>query len=109
MTAGLAALRREETVERIAVDGLDDIGVVALLEGLAGHEIGEEGIDLAHAVRRETGGNPFFTAEVLRHLAETDALRQDDEGRWGMTVDLASVGLPGERSGGRGPAGAPPG
>jgi class 3 adenylate cyclase/tetratricopeptide (TPR) repeat protein len=94
MTAGLAALRREASVERVAVDGLDDVGVVALLEGLAGHEIGEEGIDLAHAVRRETGGNPFFTAEVLRHLAETDALRQDADGRWGMTVDLASVGLP---------------
>ena len=94
MTAGLAALRREETVERIAVDGLDDIGVVALLEGLAGHDIGEEGVGLAHAVRRETGGNPFFTAEVLRHLVETDALRQDVHGRWGMTVDPASVGLP---------------
>ena len=94
MTAGLAALRREASVERISVDGLDDIGVVALLEGLAGHDIGDEGIDLAHAVRRETGGNPFFTAEVLRHLVETDALRQDADGRWGMTVDLASVGLP---------------
>ena len=30
-----------------------------------------EGVGLAHALRRETGGNPFFLVEVIRHLAET--------------------------------------
>jgi len=93
LTEGLAALRRESHVERIAVGGLDDNGVVALLEGLAGHEMGDDGIELAHAVRRETGGNPFFTAEVLRHLVDTDAIRQED-GRWVGAVDLSQIGLP---------------
>ena len=93
LTEGLAALRREPAVERIAVSGLDDNGVVALFEGIAGHEMEDEGIALAHAVRRETDGNPFFTAEVLRHLAETGAVRQED-GRWAATVDLSDVGLP---------------
>ena len=93
LTEGLAALRREPAVERIALVGLDDNGVVALLEGLAGHEMADEGIELAHAVRRETDGNPFFTAEVLRHLVETDAIRQED-GRWVATVELSSIGLP---------------
>jgi len=93
LTEGLAALRREPAVERIAVGGLDDNGVVALLEGLAGHEMADDGIELAHAVRRETGGNPFFTAEVLRHLVETAAIRQED-GRWVAAVDLSSIGLP---------------
>jgi len=93
LTEGLAALRAEPAVERIAVDGLDDNGVVALLEGLAGHELGDDGIELAHAVRRETDGNPFFTAEVLRHLSETGAIRQED-GRWVAAVELSAIGLP---------------
>nr|MBA2607679.1 AAA family ATPase [Actinomycetota bacterium] len=93
LTDGLAALRREAHVERVAVGGLDDNAVVALLEALAGHELDRAGIALAHAVRRETDGNPFFTAEVLRHLAETAAIRQED-GRWVATVELASIGLP---------------
>ena len=93
LTEGLAALRREPAVERIAVGGLDDNGVVALLEGLAGHEMESDGIELAHAVRRETDGNPFFTAEVLRHLSETGAIRRED-GRWMAAVELSSIGLP---------------
>lgn len=93
LTEGLAALRREAAVERMAVGGLDDNGVIALLEGLAGHQIGDDGIELAHAVRRETDGNPFFTAEVLRHLADTGAIRQDN-GRWVAAADLSSIGLP---------------
>ncbi|MGH9276366.1 MAG: ATP-binding protein [Acidimicrobiales bacterium] len=93
LTEGLAALRREPTVERVAVGGLDDNGVVALVESMAGHEIDEEAIDFAHAVRRETAGNPFFVAEVLRHLAEVGAIRQED-GRWTAAVELSSIGLP---------------
>ena len=94
LTEGLAALAGEPSVDRVSLVGLDDLGVVALLEGLAGHEIGEAGVSLAHLVGRETGGNPFFTAEVLRHLVETGALQQDADGRWAMTVELTSVGVP---------------
>lgn len=94
LTEALAALRREPGVSRLAVGGLDDNDVVALLEGLAGHEMGPDGIELAHAVRRETDGNPFFTAEVLRHLAETGAIRQQDDGHWVAAVELSSIGLP---------------
>ena len=93
LTEALAALRREPAVERVTVGGLDDNGVVALLEGLAGHEMTNDGIDLAHAVRRETDGNPFFTAEVLRHLVETNAIRPED-GRWVGTVELSQLALP---------------
>ncbi len=93
LTEGLAVLRRESAVERIAVGGLDDNGVVALLEAIAGHEMDDDGIELAHAVRRETGGNPFFSAEVLRHLADTGAIRRE-AGRWVGAVELASVTLP---------------
>jgi class 3 adenylate cyclase len=93
LTEGLATLRREAAVERIAVGGLDDDGVVAMFEGLAGHTIGRDGIALAHAMRRETDGNPFFTAELLRHLAEIGAIRED-AGRWAATVALSDITLP---------------
>jgi len=93
LTEGLAALRADPAVDLLAVRGLDEGGVIALLEGLAGHEMDSAGIDLARAMRRETDGNPFFTTEMLRYLAETDAIRQEGS-RWVAAVDLSSVGLP---------------
>ncbi len=79
--------------EQVALQGLDDRAVVALLESLAGHEMDAEGISLARDVHRETGGNPFFCTELLRHLAETEAIAQVD-GRWIAVGDLSGVGLP---------------
>jgi predicted ATPase len=74
----LAALRRLDGVTRIDLAGLDDTGVVAFLEAAAGQTLDDDGLGLAHAVYRETDGNPFFVSEVLRHLVETGALYQDD-------------------------------
>jgi tetratricopeptide (TPR) repeat protein len=51
-------------------------------------------VGLAHAVYRETDGNPFFVSEVLRHLAETGALYQDASGRWVSDLSLDEVTLP---------------
>ncbi len=48
----------------------------------AGHKLDDRGIGLAHALRRETDGNPFFTAELLRHLGETGGIVHGDDGRW---------------------------
>jgi class 3 adenylate cyclase/tetratricopeptide (TPR) repeat protein len=90
----LADLRRETGVDRIALAGLDDHGILGLMEQLAGHEMDAAGIGLAQAVRRETDGNPFFTGEILRHLAETGVIRQDEQGRWSASRDLDQVGLP---------------
>ena len=78
----LAALRRQEGVDRIELKGLDDTGVVSLMEAAAGHALDDEAVGLAHAVHRETDGNPFFVIEVLRHLTETGAIYQDDAGQW---------------------------
>ena len=43
-------------------------GVVSFVEAAAGQTLDDAGVDLAHAVYRETDGNPFFVSEVLRHL-----------------------------------------
>ena len=90
----LASLRREANAERIELVGLEGTEILEMMERVAGHELDQDGVDLAHAVRRETEGNPFFTTELLRHLAETGLVHQDDTGRWVASDDLYEKGLP---------------
>ncbi len=89
----LADLRRDGTVTRLALDGLTADGVAELLERSAGHDLDEPGVALAHAVYAETGGNPFFVGEIVRHLVESGALVLRD-GRWTSDLSLEEVGLP---------------
>jgi class 3 adenylate cyclase/tetratricopeptide (TPR) repeat protein len=90
----LANLRRLGGVSRIELAGLGDTGVMALMEAAAGHRLGDEAMRLAHAIYRETDGNPFFVTEVLRNLTETGAIRQDAEGRWVAEESLNAMALP---------------
>ena len=94
LTEALAALRRESGVSRIELSGLDDTGVLAYMEAAAGHELDDDGVDLAHALYRETDGNPFFVGEVLRHLSETGAIYQDETGRWTAAAGLETMEMP---------------
>jgi predicted ATPase/DNA-binding SARP family transcriptional activator len=89
----LADLRRDGGAERVAVRGLDRTGVTALVEAAAGHDLDEAGVAFAQALERETGGNPFFCIEVLRHLAESGAVYPRD-GRWTSDVGVNELGLP---------------
>ena len=45
----------------------------------------------AHALHRETEGNPFFIEEVLRHLIEADAV---DGTTWGPLASFTELGIP---------------
>jgi class 3 adenylate cyclase len=90
----LGALHRHEGVSRIELGGLDDTGVIALMEAASGQTLDVTGVGLAHAIYRETDGNPFFVTEVLRHLNETGALFQDEQGRWQARDNLATSALP---------------
>ncbi len=94
LTALLADLHREQGVERIKLTGLDSEDVLALMEAAAGHELDEDGRTLAAEITRETDGNPFFAGELLRHLTESGAIVQDDDGRWHLVGDLADLGMP---------------
>ena len=89
----LADLRREGGVERLALSGLDTLGVAAFIEAAAGHALAEEDEELPLAVWRETEGNPFFVAEVMRHLAESQAIERR-EGRWVLTTSVQELGIP---------------
>ena len=94
LTEALASLRRETGVNRIALSGLDDTGVLAFMEATAGHDLDNDGVELAHALYRETDGNPFFVGELLRHLAETGAIYRDETGRWAAAADLEGTAMP---------------
>lgn len=88
----LGELRRLPGVERLAVDGLSATEVLALVELAAGHDLDEDGRRLAGTVHEETEGNPFFVAEVLRHLIETGMVRREAD-RWVVT-DLSHMAVP---------------
>ncbi len=90
----LGALRRQSGVQRIELRGLNDHEVVSYFEAASGQTLDQDGLDLAHAVYRETDGNPFFVGEVLRHLAESGAIRRDAEGRWVAGTGLDITVLP---------------
>lgn len=94
VTGLLAELRRDPGAERLVLRGLDDRDVVELVEGLTGQPLGPDAVGFVHALRRETDGNPFFTTELLRHLAETGAVYLDDAGRWVPRAELDDAGLP---------------
>ena len=94
LTALLADLHREQGVERMALTGLDFEDVAALMEAAAGHEVDDAGRALAEQITRETAGNPFFVGEVLRHLTESGAIVQQQDGRWRLAGDVADLGLP---------------
>jgi tetratricopeptide (TPR) repeat protein len=89
----LADLRRQRNVERISLSGLDPAGVAAFMERAGGHAIDDEGLALAHAIHEETEGNPFFVREVLRHLAETGAIYEQD-GQWTSRGPVEELGIP---------------
>ena len=90
----LAALHRQSGVSRIEMTGLDDLGVLSLMEAAAGQAMDDAGVALAHAVHNETDGNPFFVSEVLRHLSETGAIYQDTAGRWTAQGPPEQIALP---------------
>ena len=94
LTDLLADLRRVEGVERLALHGLGVDEVAAMMAAAAGHEIDAVGLQLAQEVTQETDGNPFFVAEVLRHLIESGAIAQGSDGRWVLQSSIADLGLP---------------
>jgi class 3 adenylate cyclase/tetratricopeptide (TPR) repeat protein len=95
LSSVLAELRRESGFERLLLRGFSAEEVQALLESAADHEMDAGGVALAHAIQRETEGNPFFIEEIVRHLLESGKIYRNDTGRWvsdAATVD--DLGIP---------------
>jgi class 3 adenylate cyclase/tetratricopeptide (TPR) repeat protein len=89
--AALADLRRLATTERVSVQGLDISSTTALVAAWSGGAAPEA---FVAAVFAETEGNPFFIEEVLRHLAESGAIRRGDDGEWHAERPLDQLGIP---------------
>jgi hypothetical protein len=90
----LADLNRIDGVKRISLHGLGESDVRGIMERSVGHSLDEPGLALAHDLFRETGGNPFYTGEVLRHLTESGRLYEGDGGHWTVRGGLSAIGLP---------------
>src|SRR6202035_904523 len=92
--AVLADLRAVEGVQRIALRGLGADEVAQIMTAVAGHELEEDGRQLAGEIAEETDGNPFFVGEILRGLSESGALVFDEaSGRWSIDSS-AGIALP---------------
>jgi len=94
LSALLADLHRDQGGERIKLTGLESEDVLALMEAAAGQKLDEDGRALAAEIARDTAGNPFFAVELLRHLTESGAIVQQQDGRWSLVGDLGELGLP---------------
>jgi class 3 adenylate cyclase/tetratricopeptide (TPR) repeat protein len=93
LAALLADLRRETGVERIALRGLDEDGVVKFVIAAVGHDLDEAELALARVIGRDTEGSPLFVGEILRNLAESGATFEKGRGS-AIRGDINSLGIP---------------
>lgn len=89
----LAELRRRDGYVRIPLRGLQVQDINVWLEGTAGQRLGPGGTRLSETLWDETEGNPFFVAEIVRHLIETGDIYRDEDGRW-SSRPIRELGLP---------------
>ncbi|MEZ5142203.1 MAG: AAA family ATPase [Acidimicrobiales bacterium] len=93
LTDMLGTLHRTERVTTIGLRGLDRAAVREFVELAADHHLDDTIAGFADTLCDQTGGNPFFIATVLAHLAETGAIVRRGE-RWEAAGDLGAVDLP---------------
>jgi DNA-binding SARP family transcriptional activator/predicted ATPase/class 3 adenylate cyclase len=70
----LAELPSIPGAHRLALTGLDDRGVDAFVEVVSGRQLDAVEVHLARTLQEETGGNPLFLGELLRHLLDVGAI-----------------------------------
>jgi DNA-binding SARP family transcriptional activator len=84
----LGAMQPETECTTIRLGALDTAAVGQLLAAEAGAPVSPS---LITAIGAHTGGNPFFAKEVIRHLAEEQALREDSSGELETSLPLEAV------------------
>ena len=87
----LGAFPRETALERFRIEGLGAAGTADLLSAIAEHRV-EEKVGAVWA--QETDGNPFFIAELVRHLVEEGHLFRTPDGRWTTDRPLRELAIP---------------
>ena len=84
----LADLRRERALERLRLGSLHRGEVATMISAWLGRT---PPTHFAHALHRETEGNPFFIEEVLRHLIDVAAA---DRTEWERLASFSKLGIP---------------
>jgi DNA-binding SARP family transcriptional activator len=79
-----ASLERRGLLTRLSLTAFQEEDVLLLVRILGGEALPA---GLAHWLHRETEGQPFFLAEVLRTLAQEGLLVADDAGGWHLAGD----------------------
>jgi class 3 adenylate cyclase len=87
LAEAMVRLRRHRAYERVLLRGLGRDEVKALVEAIGGQAVPDA---LPNLLFRETEGNPFFVAEILRHLVETGAIRREAGTFIGAPESIAS-------------------
>jgi class 3 adenylate cyclase/tetratricopeptide (TPR) repeat protein len=88
LAEAMVNLRRHRAYERVLLRGLGRDEVKALVEAIGGQAVGDA---FPNLLFRETEGNPFFVAEILRHLFETGAIRREAGTFVGAPDSIASA------------------
>ncbi|HEU5318963.1 MAG TPA: AAA family ATPase, partial [Chloroflexota bacterium] len=89
----LSVLRREVDYAQISLTGFNHDELAQYLAGAAGGAGDALPVALVKTIEEETGGNPFFTHEVLRHLVEESKLVHRN-GRWSTDHGAGELGIP---------------
>ena len=90
----LADMYRRPDVERLTLGGLSADDVVDLLQAATGRPLAPSARAVARAVHAETGGNPFFARQFLRHLIDNGTLVTDEQARWTVVEVSEPLGVP---------------
>jgi DNA-binding SARP family transcriptional activator len=84
----LGVLRSEADCSIVRLRGIARAAVDELLCAMSGSPMTAE---LVEAIYAETGGNPFFTREILRHLQEDGLLRSGADGTMRTELPLTII------------------
>ncbi|MDX6645679.1 MAG: hypothetical protein QOK40_1406, partial [Miltoncostaeaceae bacterium] len=91
LTQRLAEANRQRPCEHLLLASMSREDAVALLDSAAGRTLEPELVDV---VWGESGGNPFFLAELGRHLRDDGYVLGDSPGRWRLPETIRqAIGL----------------
>lgn len=82
------------TTDDLSVDAFQEDEVRELLQSQSGGELGHSGEEVARHLLEQTGGNPFFVQQLLRHFRESGLVAADGIGQWKLDGDLRSLAAP---------------
>jgi tetratricopeptide (TPR) repeat protein len=92
LTGLLAELWRRTEFEQVVLRGLSPDEAVTMVSDVVGKELPAT-TALARRVHAEAAGSPFFMAELVRHILETDLLGRDGD-TWTDQPEQAKLGIP---------------